>query len=103
MGREAVKYGSITILSGLGATLVSTLLIWLFSQTIDIKPLTKAVETNTQLVKDIAKKHSEEKAEVLKLIYEQNRIMAVEQERLSRVKQDCDFNTKNIISCKTNH
>ena len=54
--KQAIKIGSFTILTGLGATIVAGLLAWVFSTTLENKitfaPIVTAIDTlNTNLKK----------------------------------------------------
>lgn len=108
--KDAQTTISIGLLAGLGATFLSSLLWYVFSQSVDVKPLTKAVESNTLTLKGIeriqterANKRDTQITNLTRLIYEQNRKIAVGYSRVDRIEKDCEKNTHSIKECETKH
>lgn len=106
-------WGSFTLLSGLGATLVAGLLAWVFNTTLENKmtftPVVQALDRLSKTVEEANeanKKREQQNAETHKLLVEKitdiNSKMRVNEVKLFRVIDDCEKNGNQIngFKCK---
>ena len=86
-------WGSITILSGLGGTLVASFIIWLVGQTMNIDPM---LATMNRIEKSNADGH-EKIAGIMQKVVDQ---LAHANTRITTVEILCEANRNNIGRCQ---
>ncbi len=101
------KWGSITILSGLGGTLTAALIIWLFgnsfNNTLILTPLVTSLDrlsTTIDKREDMNSKEHELIVDELKTI---NGRININETKLFRVVSDCQENHNDIKTCQRIH
>ena len=103
MSATAKRWGSITILSGLGGTLFAAMIVWLFGQTILITPLVSAVDRLNVTLTESDSKNTVEHNLIVKKLNSINTRINVNETKLHRVINDCDENHLDIKNCQTTH
>lgn len=103
MVEKAKKWGSITILSSVGGTIVAMAVSWLFTQVVDVKPLVKAVNSNTQIIREASDLNSEQHGEISLILYEQKERLSVTETRLNGLEVFCLQNHTDIKACQERH
>lgn len=94
MSEQVRKWGSIGILSTIGATLLASSIIWLFKMVTEVKPLMEAVGHIVVSVEKIEKSNTQAHEKLIELIEYDKRQMLEYDKRIHRVEIICELTRK---------
>ena len=107
MSKEVKYWGSFTILTGLGATLVAGLLAWVFSTTLENKvtftPLVTAINKLTISMEEADVKNSIEHKMIVDRLAKMTTKISTNEIKLFRVMEDCNQNYIEFKECRKEH
>jgi len=107
MSPRVRKWGSLTILSGLGATLFSALIIWLFATTlknyVKFEPLNNSIERLGDIIQEVDRKALLEHKAIMFNLNKMNARMNSNEVKLFRVMDDCNENHLDLKKCRATH
>lgn len=100
MSERAKTWGSITILTTMLTGLISTAVIWIFTQSLNVAPVVESVDKLSTSMQKRDEKSELFHTEMLSMIYAQNARMGKNEVKLQRVMDDCRVNLSKIEDCE---
>ena len=104
MSPQVRRWGSFTILSGLGGTLVAGLLAWVFSTTLENKvqftPLIDAIDKLAKNVNIQESRNTQEHKLIVKTLDDIAAKISVAEVRINHLESNCDENRQDIKHCE---
>jgi len=93
------KWGSISVLSTIGGTLIGTLTIWLFGQAVNIQPMADSINKLIIVVKEANEINTKEHKVMVNKLHNHGDRLNITEYRLGRVIKDCKENGIEIKEC----
>ena len=107
MSPQVKKWGSVSILSTLGGTIIALLFTWVFSttftNTVKFTPLIAAIDSLNESVKTNNIRNSEEHTMIVEKLHGINSRININETKLHRVVLDCSEARYDIKNCQGFH